>query len=223
MKFLAYVNGSRRTVGALLLLTIAVLALTSVAYAHETRTVGPYTFVVGFRVEPAFEGQINGVDLRIREGEEDDAPPVEGVEETLQVEVTHMPSGTSEIMDLRSLFGQPGRYTNDWIPTAPGQYRFRFFGAVEDLEVDETFESGPDSFGSVEAAGELYFPEDVAAARELESAVRGAQSSADEALALALDADARISGVQTLAIVSIVVAVVALAAAALVFAAVRRR
>jgi hypothetical protein len=226
MKFQSNMNRSRRALGTILILAIAALAMlvvTEVASAHESRMVGPYTFVVGFAVEPAFEGQMNGVQLHVREGEAANASPVEGLEETLQVEVTHVASGASELMALRAVFGDPGHYTNNWIPTAPGQYRFRFFGTVGDLDVDETFESGPDTFGSVEAADTLYFPEDVPAARELEGVVRGAQTSANEALGLALDADEQVGGLQTLLIVSIVLAAVALAAAVLAFVASRRR
>jgi hypothetical protein len=193
------------------------------AYAHESRMVGPYQFVVGFITEPAFEGQKNGVSLRITEGEGEDAVPVEGVEETLQVEVTHVPSGASQTMELRAIFGDPGHYTNDWIPTAPGQYRFHFTGTVEDTTVDEVFESGPDTFGSVQPVEELYFPEAPPAARELESAVRGAEESADEALNLALAFEEQVGTIQTLATASLVLGLIALVVAAAALGSARRR
>lgn len=166
---------------------------------------------------------MNGVQLRVREGQDADAPPVENLEATLEVEVTHVSSGASQVMALRPVFGDPGHYRNNWIPSAPGQYRFRFFGTVDDLQVDETFESGPDTFASVEAADALYFPENVPAARELEGAVRGAQSSADEALGLALDVEQQIDSLRTLATVAIAAAITAIVAAAVAFVAVRRR
>ncbi|MFW6069047.1 MAG: hypothetical protein ACOC9E_05645 [Chloroflexota bacterium] len=216
-------NPARVALAALALFLILLLTTTNTALAHETRTVGPYTFVVGFSNEPAFEGQANGVQLRVREGEDSDAPPIEGLEETLQVEVTHLPSETTQTMDLRAVFGDPGHYTNDWIPTAPGQYRFRFVGAIGDLEVDETFESGPDTFSSVEPADALYFPENVPAARELEGVVRGAQSSADEALGVALDTEEQIGSLRTLSFVAIALAVVSVVVAAVAFVAGRRR
>lgn len=222
-KFQRTNNAARLAPAALIFLLTLILTTTHTALAHETRTVGPYTFVVGFRNEPAFEGQVNGVDLRVREGEGSDAPPVEGVEETLQVEVTHVPSGATETMELRALFGEPGRYTNDWIPTAPGDYRFRFMGVIGDLDVDESFESGPDTFGSVETADALYFPENVPAARELEGAVRGAQSSADEALGLALGMDEQIGSMRTLTLVGVALAVVAILVAIVTFVAGRRQ
>lgn len=61
------------------------------------------------------------------------------------------------------------------------------------------------------------------AARELERAVRGAQSSADEALGLALDVELQIDSLRTLATVAIAAAITAIVAAAVAFVAVRRR
>jgi hypothetical protein len=94
---------------------------------------------------------------------------------------------------------------------------------VGDLEVDETFESGPGTFNAVEPADTLYFPEDIPASRELEGAVRGAQSSAEEALGLALGADAAIANVRTLVMVALGLAVVALLIAIVTFVSARRR
>ena len=160
------------------------MLLPAAVTAHDGRDIDQYDFVVGFSIEPAYEGIKNGVDLRVRipaTSEGEDPTPVEGVEETLQVEVTHVPSGQSRIFALRPVFNDPGHYTADLIPTAPGQYRFRFFGTVEGVEVDETFESGPGRFGDIESATELQFPEPAASLREIESAVRGAQLTAEQA------------------------------------------
>lgn len=190
---------------------------TTAALAHERRMVGPYEFVVGFIGEPAFEGQKNGVDLRVRipGAAEGDAPtPIEGVEQGLQVEVTHVTSGVSQVMALRSIFNDPGHYTNDWIPTAPGAYRFRFFGTVEDLEVDETFESGADTFGSIQPADGLYFPEAQPQLREVEGAARGAQSAAEEAAAAAAEVKSDVATARTLAIVGLVFGIIGMAAGA---------
>jgi hypothetical protein len=183
----------------------------STAYAHERRMVGQYQFIVGFFVEPAYEGQKNGVDLRVSipaEEEGGEAAPVEGVEETLQVEVTHVPSGVSRVMELRSIFGDPGHYTNDWVPTAPGQYRFRFFGTIEELEVDEVFESGEGRFGDILTGEDLHFPEEVPEAREMESAVRGAQTTADEALDAASQVEDAAASARTMATIGLILGAV---------------
>jgi plastocyanin len=134
--------------------------------------------------------------------------PVEGLESTLQVEVTHIPTGVSKTLPLRSVFGEPGHYAADLIPTAPGQYRFRFFGTVEGMNIDETFESGPDTFDNVEEAKALQFPEPVPAVREIEGAVRGTQATAQEAQDAASSASSTASSASTLAIIGIVLGVV---------------
>ena len=59
--------------------------------------------------------------------------PVEGLEQTLQVEITHAPTGVSRVLDLRPVFGKPGDYTADLIPTAQGVYEIRVFGSIEEL------------------------------------------------------------------------------------------
>jgi hypothetical protein len=191
----------------LIMAAAAALGLASVpVLAHEDREIEGYHFTVGFMEEPALEGSRNAVSLEVMKppegathehgenpqssasgsGAEAEQPsaelvPVEGLDSTLQVEVTHIPTGVSKVMPLRTVFGEPGHYAADLIPTAPGQYRFRFFGAVEGMNIDETFESGPDTFDNVEEAKALQFPEPLPAAREVEGAVRGTQATAQEA------------------------------------------
>ncbi|MGH2543742.1 MAG: hypothetical protein ACRDIB_13140, partial [Ardenticatenaceae bacterium] len=86
--------------------TLLVLALAAfsanVALAHESRPVGEYTLVVGFIVEPAFEGIKNGIDLRVTNT--DSQAPVEGLEETIEAELTHAASDVSRVMALRTIF-----------------------------------------------------------------------------------------------------------------------
>jgi hypothetical protein len=147
----------------LIMAVVATLGLASVPLlAHEDREIEGYHFDVGFMEEPAFEGFRNGVFLEVMKSPEAAAhaqgenpqsspsgpeaqaehshaeaalAPVEGLESTLQVEVTHIPTSVSKVMSLRPVFGEPGQYTADLIPSAPGQYRFRFFGAVEGMTI----------------------------------------------------------------------------------------
>ena len=218
---------------ALLIALVAVaasLASAAVISAHDHRSVGDYQFTVGFAVEPAIEGVGNGVQLRVDKSAADghgsgaghhgtspggdsgghdhgELVPVEGLEQTLQVEVTHLSSGVSKSMRLVRVIGDPGHYRAGLIPTAPGHYRFRFFGTVEGHRVDETFESGPNTFSTVNPAGDLYFPERQATVREIEGAVRGAQSSAEGAQDAAIEASDNASASRMLGIAGIVLGV----------------
>jgi hypothetical protein len=49
------------------------------------------------------------------------------------------------------------------------------------MNIDETFESGPDTFDDVEEAEALQFPEPLPATGEIAGAARGAQAAAQDA------------------------------------------
>ena len=210
-----------------MILTALAAATTAVALAHGDEEVGDYKLVVGFFNEPAYEGGINAVSVRVTRG--DDSEGVEGLEQTLQVEVTYVPTSTSKMMDFLAVYGDPGHYVAYLIPTAPGQYRFRLFGTIEGDEIDETFEShaGGGDFDDVLTMTGLHFPEPQPSLREIESAVRGAQQTAQQAEQLAqqaqlaaADDDSDSDAGALLGIIGIVVgaAGVAIAAAAMVMA-----
>ena len=171
-------HASRRTfVSIIALLALVALLWPSVALAHERRTIGAYQFVVGWIVEPAIEGEKNGVDLRITK----DTKPVTGVEKTLKVEIMHVASGAKRSYDLRTIFNDPGHYTADLIPTVPGQYRMHFTGLVEDTKINESFDSGPGRYGDIEAVKTLFFPTQPADAAALQPQITAAQAAADNA------------------------------------------
>ena len=203
----------------LLASAMSVLALSAGAvFAHEQRE-GGVEWVVGFLHEPAYEGQINGVYLELTEQEsveqEDghhhpEAAPVEGLHQTLQVEVTHIPTGASIVLNLRPVFDTPGEYVADLVPTAPGEYQFRFFGTIKGEQVDETFtsEGAGGGFDDVQSSVDLQFPVKLPEIREIEGAVRGAQTAAAQAQDAAISADDNASSAGMLAIVGIVLGAV---------------
>lgn len=161
------------TVGSFSVLTV------NAAFAHGGREVGQYEINVGFMDEPAYEGRLNGVDLRIEMAET--GAPVEGLDQTLQVEVTHISSGGSKTLDLQPVAAEPGRYTAALIPTAPGEFRFRFLGTIGEMTIDEVFESGPDHFAAIESSAALQIPHQLPEMREVGAAVRGTMDSATQA------------------------------------------
>ena len=189
----------------------AALSLTvGTVLAHEGREVGDYNINIGWINEPAYEGFMNGVEIRVTKMAEgsgghhgessatsksdagdgmamanhhDGSPAVEGLENTLQVEVIYVPTGTSRVVNLLADVYEPGRYTADLLPTTPGVYEFRVFGAIEGMQVDETFASkgGGGGFDDIRPLAALQFPEEIPSVREMEDAVRGAISTAEQA------------------------------------------
>lgn len=165
-----------------------------IASAHETRRVGPYSLVVGWLNEPAFQGVPNGASVRVSDTRVSPAKAVEGLERTLTLEVRSGGLSAGYARPLRAVFGQPGLYAVDLIPTAAGAYRYVIKGRIEDLELSETFESGPGRFNDVEGQAAMQYP---------------VQAPAGSDLAARLDAiEQRIGAIQGLAIVALALAVV---------------
>ena len=197
---------------AALIAVALMVAAPSAVLAHESRDVSGYKFGVGWIGEPALEGQKNGVDLRITQADK----PVEGVEKTLQVEITHKASGAKKTFALRTIFRDPGHYTADLIPTAPGQYEMRFFGKVGNTEVAQTFISGPGRYGDIEPTTEIAFP--VAAPQ-----VREVAGSAKQALEAAQAAEDAAGTARTIGIAGSVLGVLGIAVGGGAFMTTRRR
>ncbi len=171
-----------RLVSLLAVLVLAVVALAIPTLAHEGREVGDYHIVLGWRVEPAYTGLFNGPEFTVtmhggeehEEGHEPEGTPepehsdasgdhheedsaaLTGLEDTLQIEVSF--GGQTKLLRLRAVFGEPGSYTADLIPTQPGDYSFRIFGTIGDTEIDETFSSTEGEFSSVEPVEDIQFP-----------------------------------------------------------------
>ena len=161
----------------------------NVALGHERRNIGPYTFVVGWIVEPAYVNNMNALDLTVTETQ--GAKAVEGLEKTLQAEVIVGGAAKTMTLKLAARFGLPGKYQGQLLPTKTGDYSFHIFGNVGATKVDEKFESGPNTFGGIESADALQFPDKIV-------------SNADLA--------ARLDQLQTLVIAGIVLAGLALIA-----------
>ncbi|MDQ3549220.1 MAG: hypothetical protein M3439_10435 [Chloroflexota bacterium] len=178
---------------------VLLIALATVASAHEHREVGEYELTVGFAVEPALVNEPNGLSLAVQIGTEEDGPPVEGLQETLEAEITY--AGETMPLELRASFGQPGSYTADVFPTAEGTYTFRIFGTIEGTEIDESFTGGPDTFSEVESTSAIAFPATDASTDGEETTTSEANEAQDTA-----------DSAQTLAIIGIIAGILGLAA-----------
>lgn len=202
----------------------------SAALAHEGQSQGDLEMVVGFGTEPAYAGQPNSVQLiLVHDGE-----PVVDLGDTLDVEVSFGDQSqrfTLEPNFAVGAFGEPGDYRAWFIPTRAGQYTFHFTGTIEGEDVDQTFASGPRTFGDVEDTNQIQFPVQDPTNGELAeridqevprltSATEEAQAAATTAVEDSQAAADDASSAQTFAILALVVGAlgVALAAGALLFA-----
>ena len=138
---------------------------TNVALGHERRTIGPYTFVVGWLNEPAYVNLLNSLDLTVTETT--GAKAVEGLDKMLKADVTFGGSTTPQPLTIAARFGLPGKYSGYVMPTKVGDYTFHITGTVGTMNIDEKFESGPGRFGSIESTDALQYPQKVVSNMDL--------------------------------------------------------
>ena len=160
---------NRRTffrTGALLLAAGALIAGNGLVSAHEHRTVGDYNFVVGFLNEPAVQGELNAVSVRITQPAPADATPAPGETDVAETPVTDLELTVEVILGdqkvslpMEAKWGDPGHYVAYLIPTQPGDYSFHVTGEIDGQAVDETFTAGPETFSTVSPRSDLEFPQ----------------------------------------------------------------
>jgi hypothetical protein len=208
----------RSTVRTTVLLTLALaalLALAAPAPAHTVKDVGAYRFTVGWSMEPAYVGQLNSVQLVL--ATLSTGKPYTSLTDTLKVTVMYGQQSTTYALtptfDPDTGFGTPGDYRAWFFPTAPGDYTFRFVGTIGSQKVDESFTSGPKTFGTVEDPAPAQFP--MKAPGNVELAARVAADSARSAT------QSDVSSARTIGYVGIAVGAVGVALAAV--ALLRRR
>ena len=126
---------------------------------------------------------------------------VSGLASNLQVEISHLPTAVSRVLSLTELADDPGHYVAEFVPTAPGDYRVRFFGSIEGNAIDETFDSGPDTYDTVIASDAIQFPVVLESNREIQNATRGALDAVQD---LETDLEATSSDASTGMIIGIV-------------------
>lgn len=132
---------ARRPIVPALVLAAALALAGGTTFAHQSIVVGDaYRVTVGFVVNPAYAGHLNHLDLIIRTA--GDAPEfVEGLAGSLGAELI-TPDGSERLtLTIRAVRNRAGYYTADFIPTISGNYAFRVFGFIDDVEFDEVFDT----------------------------------------------------------------------------------
>lgn len=173
---------NRRVLAAVAASLLMLFSLAAPAAAHERRTVGSYTLVVGWADEPAFTTYKNAVQVRLSHAQTGE-PVVDLGEGDLQVEVIHG-SKTSDRLVLEprfrvGAFGDPGDYQADLIPSRSGEYKFHFIGTIKGEKIDEEFVCGEGRFDCPRAPTEVEFPEKDPLRADLEARIDRTADAAD--------------------------------------------
>jgi hypothetical protein len=105
--------------------------------------------VVGSLNEPVFVDDKSGLDFRVMQADPNDpmnsnaegATPVEGLDETLQVEVAA--GGKKMVQAIEPAFGESGVYETAFYPTVATTITYRIFGEINETPVNLTFTCTP--------------------------------------------------------------------------------
>jgi hypothetical protein len=142
-------------IGALALAALLSLVAVSTpqAFAHQRQlyTIGgqDYLIVIGSINEPIYVDDKTGVELRVLRADPNNpmnssaegAAPVEGLEETVQVELGA--GNVTKVLQLEPAFGEPGAYEAPFYPTVATTLTYRLFGTINNTPVDLTFTCTP--------------------------------------------------------------------------------
>jgi hypothetical protein len=132
---------------------VSLVSVTPQAFAHERQlyTIGgqDYLIVIGSLNEPIFVDDKSGVELRVLTADPNNpmnstaegAVPVEGLEETVQVELGA--GNVTKVLQLEPAFGEPGAYEAPFYPTVATTLTYRLFGTINNTPVDLTFTCTP--------------------------------------------------------------------------------
>jgi hypothetical protein len=144
----------------LLTLLAGSLVAPAAASAHTRIHVGDYELSIGWANEPTYVGVPNGVEITVSD---DDGKPVNDlgagditvVVSTADQSTTALPLEPAFVVNV---FGTPGQYVADLLPTVPGDYTFQFAGSLHEETVDVTVTSGEDTFSPVQSSTDVEFP-----------------------------------------------------------------
>jgi hypothetical protein len=123
---------TRRLLAAIVIASLWLVAAQP-ALAHEERTAGRYTMLVGLIGEPFLQGPRFGFEFWVTEA----GRRVGGVEQTLRAEVVHNGVARSLAIVERE---DAGHYEAEFSAPEDGAYALRIVGTVEGQAMDESFQ-----------------------------------------------------------------------------------
>ena len=148
-----------RAVTPLALLAGSLIAAPA-ASAHTHVHVGDYELSIGWANEPTYVGVPNGVEITVSDH---DGQPVTDLGAGDITVIVSTADQSTEALPLEpafvvDVFGTPGQYVADLLPTVPGDYTFQFAGSLREETVDVTVTSGEETFSPVQSSTDVEFP-----------------------------------------------------------------
>jgi hypothetical protein len=192
---------------------LAIGLMASPALAHEQRTVGAYKFTVGWQHEPTYVDVENAVQVFLHDAKGNAIDDL-GTPVTLKLQVI-FGTQTSPFLTLLPSFdpdtglGMHGEFDAPITPTAAGNYTFHFTGTVNGQAIDERFTSSDSTFNPVQDPTGIEFPAKDPTAHELSQGLQALSPRIGAAASKATSAHSTATMGETLGIIALVLAVVA--------------
>lgn len=145
-------------VAGAIMLTIAVAGTMQ---AHVLKDFGTYSVALGWSVEPTYVGQINAVQVVVKDKQGKAVTDLADGDLKVIVSVggqDSAPLALNNRFDPDTGLGIPGDYEAPITPTAPGDYTFHLTGSIHGQAVDETATSSDSTFNSAVEATDVQFP-----------------------------------------------------------------
>ena len=134
--------------------------------------------MIGFRNEPAYQGEPNGLDLTVTNKQTGEK--INDLANTLKVELIF--GSSKRELEIRPQWGEDGAYTADVLPTEAGDYTWHIWGDIKGTPLDISMTSSPETFSAIRSKADVSFPAAEATPAELQIQVAAAQQSAQMAL-----------------------------------------
>ncbi len=140
---------------------IAAMLVAGYAQAHVLKDFGPYSVALGWVQEPTYVGQLNAVQVVVKDASGKAVIDLADGDLKVVVSVGGQQSAALDLLnkyDPDTGLGVPGDYEAPLVPTAPGDYTFHLTGKIHDTAVDETATSSDSTFNSAVEATDIQFP-----------------------------------------------------------------
>jgi len=140
---------------------ILTIALAGATQAHVLKDFGPYSVALGWSVEPTYVGQVNAVQVVVKDKQGKAVTDLADGDLKVVVSIGGQDSSTLSLdnkFDADTGLGIPGDYEAPLTPTAPGDYTFHLTGKLHGQAVDETATSSDSTFNSAVEATDVEFP-----------------------------------------------------------------
>jgi len=182
---------------AIALMAIGLTSVATPVAAHIVKQVGPYTVALGWVREPTYVGQLNAVQVVIKDAK---GSPVSDLSADDLKVVVSTAGQQSDPMSLAPTFdedtglGIPGDYEAPMIPTAPGDYTFHVTGSIHSTKIDEIATSSDTTFDSVVDPSAVQFPTKLPAIGDLATRLERVDARVQSQISAANDAKSSAQG-----------------------------